>query len=368
VLALGLAALALLLYLSSRLQRRRIEARAYLRGVRYVISDDPDAAIEALSDAARLGSPEAVETYLALGALFRRTGDLPRAIRLHRNMLLRPGLDPARRQEIERELAEDYRRGGLLGEAQAAFRALWEGGDRVAGEGLRDALIDAGRLEDAAGVQRELGGGGDDPVMAHLLAALARSRLPGDAAQARAAARGAVAASPGSGDALLALAEAEGRCGDAAAASAAVAAAFSADPGSALLAWPALEALGDGRAALEFVDSRLAASPADAALHYLRARLLDRAGEPGSALEEAGRALEADATGEVTLMMRDLLRDASRPRPEELARRHDLLVRALLRKARPVRCARCGAEAPVRAWRCRRCGAFESFAAKASRG
>ena len=57
-----------------------------------MISDDPDAAIEALSDAARLSSPEAVETYLALGDLFKREGDLTRAIRLHRNMLHRPGL------------------------------------------------------------------------------------------------------------------------------------------------------------------------------------------------------------------------------------------------------------------------------------
>ena len=66
---------ALAIFLGERLRRRRAEARAYLKGVRSMISDDSDAAIEALSDAARLGSPEAVETYLALGALFRRTGD-----------------------------------------------------------------------------------------------------------------------------------------------------------------------------------------------------------------------------------------------------------------------------------------------------
>src|SRR5690242_14625448 len=107
-----LCLLVVALVLIGRLRRRRKEAQAYLKGVRYVLSDDPDAAIEALSDAARLGSPEAVETYLALGALFRRTGDLVRAIRLHRNMLLRPGLDPERRREVERELAHDYRRGG----------------------------------------------------------------------------------------------------------------------------------------------------------------------------------------------------------------------------------------------------------------
>jgi lipopolysaccharide biosynthesis regulator YciM len=56
------------------------------------------------------------------------------------------------------------------------------------------------------------------------------------------------------------------------------------------------------------------------------------------------------------------LREAEAPAPEDLAARHDLMVAALLRKARPVRCTRCGAEAPTRQWRCKRCGAFESFA------
>jgi lipopolysaccharide biosynthesis regulator YciM len=302
-----------------------------------------------------------VETYLALGALFRRTGDLARAIRLHRNMLLRPGLEAGRRQEVERELAEDYRRGGMLGEAEAAFRALWERGDRRAGEGLRDALVDAGRLADAAAVQRDLGRPGEDPVLAHLLAALARSHLPEGAAAGREAARQAVAACRGNADALLAQAEAEGACGDRRAAAAAVVAALSADPGAALLAWPALEALGDPGAALDLVEARLEAAPGDAALHYLKARLLYQTGRAGAALEEARRALDADATGEVTLVMRELLREAGEPPPEELAGRHELLVKALARSAKPIRCARCGAEAPFRAWRCRRCGAFRAW-------
>jgi len=352
---------ALLLFLGNRLQRRRVEARAYLRGVRYVISDDPDAAIEALSDAARLGSPEAVETYLALGALFRRTGDMARATRLHRNMLLRPGLDPARRLEVERELAEDYRRGGLLGEAEASFRALWERGDPAGGQGLRDVLLDAGRPAEAAEVQRALGGPGPDPVLAHLLAGLARSRLPGDPEGAHRAAADALAAFPGSADALLALAEVEGVRGRREEAGAALGAALAADPAAALLAWQALDALADPARALALVEGWRQAAPGDAALLYLRGRALHRAGRDPEALEALRAALDADGSGEVTLVMRDLLRDAGDPRPEELAIRHELMVKALQRRARLLRCSRCGAGSPLRAWRCSRCGAFESF-------
>ena len=124
VLAAGSFAAVVAILAADRLKRRRDEAQAYLKGVRSIVSGDPDAAIAALSDAARLGTPEAVDTYLALGALFRREGDLARAVRLHRNMLLGPDLDPARRPEVERELAEDYRRSGMLAEAAELYEGL----------------------------------------------------------------------------------------------------------------------------------------------------------------------------------------------------------------------------------------------------
>ncbi len=360
-----LAGLALLLSLGFSLQRRRVQARAYLRGVRYVLSDDPDAAIEALSDAARLGSPEAVETYLALGALFRRTGDLARAVRLHRNMLLRPGLSAERRHEIELELAEDYRRGGMAGEAEAAFRALWEAGERRGGEGLRDVLVDGGRLEEAAEVQRALSGGAADPILAHLLAAASRARCgAGDAQGALEWARQAVAGCPAHADVLLALAEAEAGVGGRVAAREAAAAALAADPRAALLAWPALLALGDPGEALAVAEARLQAAPEEAALHLLRARALYRSGRSTEAADAARRALELDHTGEVTVSMREILRETTEPSPEELPWRHELLVKALLRRVKPARCSRCGAETAVPAWRCRRCGAFGSFPAR----
>jgi lipopolysaccharide biosynthesis regulator YciM len=352
------AALALLV---ERLLRRRKEARAYLLGVRYVLSDEPDAAIAALSDAAQLGSPEAVETYLALGALFRRTGELARAIRLHRNMLMRPGLDPARRVEVERELAHDYRRGGMLDEALAAYRALADGGDRESREGVRDVLVDMGRMAEAAAVQREISGGGEDPLLAHLLAAHARAEIGNDGVRARAAAEAAVGAAPESVDARLALAEVLGAAGDGAAARQAIGAALDRDAGAALLAWPALARAGTPEQTLELVDARLARDEDDAGLHYLRGRILHAAGRRQEGIAALRLALARDASGEVTLALRDLLRDAEAPAPEELAARHDLIRAALQRKVHPVRCARCGAEAPTRPWRCGRCGAFESY-------
>lgn len=357
LLALALGAVAA--WLAVRLRRRREEAQAYLKGVRSMISDDPDTAIEALSDAARLGSPEAVETYLALGQLLRRTGDLPRAIRLHRNMLHRPGLDPARRVEVERELAEDYRRAGMLGEAAGAYRAVAERGDARASEGLRDVLIEQGRLEEALEWQRARCPA-DPRLESHLLAAVARTRLPGDAAAGRALARQAVEACPGCADALVALSQAASACGDAEAAAEAAGQALREEPSSALLAWAALEAL-PPLAALAVLGPAEQARPADGRLRLLRARVLAAAGRHAEAIEAVRAAQDRDEEGEVALALRDVLRDAPSPEPAELEARHDLMVRALLRSVRPLRCRRCDAGATVRSWRCARCGAFDAF-------
>ncbi len=352
---------ALAIFLGERLRRRRAEARAYLKGVRSMISDDSDAAIEALSDAARLGSPEAVETYLALGALFRRTGDLPRAIRLHRNMLLRSGLAPGRRAEVERELADDYRRAGMLREAAEAYRPLAEAGDRAAVAGLRDVLVELDDLAGAVAMQRRLGQAGGDRLLAHLLARLCRARLEADPEGARRAALEAVATGPACADALLALGETEAARGDRAAALVAVGRALEAEPGAALLAWPALERLGDPGLAEGAVAAGLARVPGDAALHLLRGRLLQAQGRSAQALEALRRALELDQAGEVTLAMRDLLKQAGSPGPEELSARHDLMVAALSRQVRSLRCRHCAACAVARAWRCPRCGAFDAY-------
>jgi len=353
----ALAAAVALLAMDRR--RRRDEAQAYLKGVRSVISGDPDAAIEALSDAARLGTPEAVDTYLALGALFRRTGDLSRAVRLHRNMLLGPALDPARRGEIERELAEDYRRSGMLAEAAEIYGRLAPA-DPVAAEGLRDVRVEQGDLAGAVEVQRRLGRE-PDSVLAHLLAARAREVAAADLGEAVALAEEALRVDPASADALLALAEVAGTRGDAAAALAALGRALDVDARVAVLAWPALSRAADPAAGEAFVRARLAAWPDDAALHLLHARALRRAERNGEALAAVRTALAQDRSGEVTVAMRELLREAEAPGPDDLATRHELLVSALLRRARPLRCARCAAETAARAWRCRRCGAFDSY-------
>ncbi len=81
---------------------------------------DTRAAIDELSRAIR-NNPEAVEIYLALGNLYRSQGEIERAVQIRDSLISRPGLDPEFKARAWFELGRDFRRGGFLDRALAAF-------------------------------------------------------------------------------------------------------------------------------------------------------------------------------------------------------------------------------------------------------
>ncbi|HRQ65456.1 MAG TPA: lipopolysaccharide assembly protein LapB [Xanthomonadaceae bacterium] len=90
---------------------------SYFRGLNYLLNEQPDKAIEVFLEIAELDSG-AVETQLALGNLFRRRGEVDRAIRLHQNLIARPTLSAEQKTTALLELGEDYMRAGLLDRAE----------------------------------------------------------------------------------------------------------------------------------------------------------------------------------------------------------------------------------------------------------
>ena len=65
--------------------------------------------------------PQTVDLHFALGSLFRRQGEIDRAIRMHQNLLDRPDLPADKRRAAEFELAQDFHRAGLLDRAEELF-------------------------------------------------------------------------------------------------------------------------------------------------------------------------------------------------------------------------------------------------------
>ncbi|MCO4860492.1 lipopolysaccharide assembly protein LapB [Cupriavidus sp. WGlv3] len=100
--------------------------RSYFKGLNFLLNEQPDKAIDAFVEVARL-DPETTELHFALGALFRRRGETERAIRVHQNLATRPDLPEPEREHALFELGEDYLRAGLLDRAEESLRRLMSG-------------------------------------------------------------------------------------------------------------------------------------------------------------------------------------------------------------------------------------------------
>lgn len=95
----------------------------YFRGLNFLLNEQPDKAIEVFLEIAEVDK-DTVETHFALGNLFRRRGEVDRAIRVHQNLIARTTLTDEQRTQAVMELGEDFMRAGLLDRAEALFADL----------------------------------------------------------------------------------------------------------------------------------------------------------------------------------------------------------------------------------------------------
>ncbi len=102
----------------------------YFKGLNYLIDDKPDLAIEVFTRMADVDRDTA-EIHLALGNLFRRRGEVDRAIHIHGSLIARSTLTADQRRRAMLELGEDYLRAGLFDRAEELFRELLEQPDHT---------------------------------------------------------------------------------------------------------------------------------------------------------------------------------------------------------------------------------------------
>ncbi len=101
------------------------EQKKYFKGLNYLLQDQPDKAIDVFIDMVEIDS-DTVETHLALGSLFRRRGEVDRAIRIHQNIIARPSLDNEQHESALYELATDYQKAGLYDRAEGLLLEIGE--------------------------------------------------------------------------------------------------------------------------------------------------------------------------------------------------------------------------------------------------
>ena len=70
---------------------------SYFRGLNFLLNEQPDKAIESFIEVVKV-DPQTIDLHFALGSLFRRQGEIDRAIRMHQNLLDRPDLPADQRR------------------------------------------------------------------------------------------------------------------------------------------------------------------------------------------------------------------------------------------------------------------------------
>jgi len=162
------------------LSESRTLPRAYFKGLNLLLNDQPDKAIDAFIEIVTL-DPETADMHFALGNLFRRRGEIERAIRVHQNLLARPDLPQAQRAQAQYELGMDYLKAGLLDRAEETFNGLVEGSYSVQAQ---RALLEIyqrekewGRAIDAATGLQSSGAGARQKEIAQFYCELAQDAL-----------------------------------------------------------------------------------------------------------------------------------------------------------------------------------------------
>jgi len=98
----------------------------YLKGLNFLLNEQTDQALEHFLKMVRVDN-KTIETHFALGNLFRRRGEVDRAIRIHQNIIARPDIAAEQRDQALFSLAKDYLKAGLLDRAEKIFSRLADG-------------------------------------------------------------------------------------------------------------------------------------------------------------------------------------------------------------------------------------------------
>lgn len=103
-----------------------VDERDYLRCLNFLLNDEQDKAVQLFTKMVDVDA-QTVETHLALGALFRRRGEMDRALRVHQNVVARTDLHPKDRAAALLELARDYQSAGMYDRAEGVLLDLAQG-------------------------------------------------------------------------------------------------------------------------------------------------------------------------------------------------------------------------------------------------
>jgi lipopolysaccharide biosynthesis regulator YciM len=109
--------------LSKRYRNSIFEAQSkiFLNATQYLISGNKDLAIKEFLNAVDINR-ETIDTYFALGGLFRSNGEIEKAISIHRSLIARESISESHRLRALKELAVDFDKGGFIDKAIETYK------------------------------------------------------------------------------------------------------------------------------------------------------------------------------------------------------------------------------------------------------
>jgi lipopolysaccharide biosynthesis regulator YciM len=109
--------------LSKRYRNSIFEAQSqiFLNATQYLISGNKDLAIKEFLNAVDINK-ETIDTYFALGGLFRSNGEIEKAISIHRSLIARENITESHRLRALKELAIDFDKGGFIDKAIETYK------------------------------------------------------------------------------------------------------------------------------------------------------------------------------------------------------------------------------------------------------
>jgi lipopolysaccharide biosynthesis regulator YciM len=351
------------------LNRERVTSNAaFMRGLNYILSDDQDQAIEELTRAVNVDT-DAVETYVALGNLFRSKGEIDRAIRIRQSIIVRNNIAESIRRQAKFDLGLDYRRGGFYERAIKTFQEVLSE-DPKHTEALHQLVLiyeetrDWEKAFETEQKMAKLTGEKRLNVLAHHQTEIGKAHMErGRTGNAKAAFKKALSLDPTCVDAHLHFGDWYLHQGK---------------PKKALAQWRKVVEVAPDHTFLVLNRLALAAvrlkdfSPVEEVLtqcvqsgpnplaHLALARMLAQRGENDRAINELNRAIELDpafmeAHRELGLLLLVL------GRREDALEAYRNLLNHLESPDAVFRCARCGFEASELYWRCPQCYAWDAM-------
>jgi lipopolysaccharide biosynthesis regulator YciM len=113
-------------WVSIQAKRRRGPGRSpYVEGISALLDCDYSQAINSFREAIR-EEPQEIDPYLRLGDVFRESGDVRKAIQIHRELTVRPNMPKKTLARILLSLARDYVAAKRLDRAAASYEQVLE--------------------------------------------------------------------------------------------------------------------------------------------------------------------------------------------------------------------------------------------------